>query len=390
MFSEILNNKYYKLMVLLATEFPGSEDINEAKHLLKNIDVIHLYKCTSEHEMDTVIYPNLIRLFNGNLPEIWHNNYNETRKRLSFMIDKLKEVSNNLHNAGIPIVALKNGGIAVAMIDDIAKCPMGDIDTLVNKKDFIKAHNILLEMGFKFMFRSEFEFEDLQMAFKDGGSEYLFKDSNGNEMWFEMSWRPMAGRWIRPDKEPKAEDLINNSVYASSSKVKVLSPEDNLLQVAVHTAKHSYVREPGFRLHLDVDRIVKYNMIDWELFLKKVNEVGVNTAVYFSLFIPSVVFSTPIPKPVLNALKPNSLKNYLIKFYLKKAKLLHPIEDKFSKFDFIIFHILLYDKFTDAIKVIFPSIKWLKIKYNFSNNMYVPYFLIVRVLDLVGVRKIYK
>lgn len=373
-------------MVLLATETPSVNDIVAAKDLLKDIDIDRLYNCSSEHEMDTIIYPNLIRLFDGSLPEIWHINYVETKRRISFMIEKLKEVAENFYIAGIPIVALKNGGIAVAMIDDMAKCPMGDIDTLVNKKDFIKAHNILLEMGFKFKFRSEFEFEDLQSAFNDGGTEYLFTDSNGNDMWFEMSWRPMSGRWIRLDKEPKAYELINNSMYSNNSKVRVLSPVDNLLQVAVHTAKHSYVREPGFRLHLDVERVVKLNKIDWDIFGKKVNDVGVKTAVYYSLLIPAQLFGTPIPKKVFQQIKPNIFKHFMISYYLKKAKLLHPVEKKFTRLNFIIFQFLLYDKITDIFKVILPSISWLKAKYEFRNNMLIPIFVFARVLDLAGIR----
>lgn len=373
-------------MVLLATETPSVNDIVAAKDLLEDIDIDCLYKCSSEHEMDTIIYPNLIRLFEGSLPEIWHTNYDETKRRISFMIEKLEEVSENFYKAGIPIIALKNGGIAVSMIDDMAKCPMGDIDTLVNKKDFIKAHNILLEMGFKFKFRSEFEFEDLQKAFKDGGTEYLFTYSNGNDMWFEMSWRPMSGRWIRLDKEPKAEKLIYNSLYANNSKVRVLSPEDNLLQVAVHTAKHSYVREPGFRLHLDVERVVKLNKIDWDIFEKKVNDVGVKTAVYYSLLIPSQLFGTPVPKEILQQLKPNIFKDLMISYYLKKAKLLHPVEKKFARLNFIVFQFLLYDEITDIFKVILPSISWLKAKYEFRNNMLIPIFVFTRILDLAGIR----
>lgn len=377
-------------MVLLSIESPGVKEIDTAKELLKDVDIDHLYNCTSEHEMDTIIYPNLIRLFDGSLPEIWHSKYAETKKQISFMIELLKTVSENFHKAGIPIVALKNGGIAAAMIDDMAKCPMGDIDTLVNKKDFIEAHKILLEMGFKFKFRSAFEFEDLEMAFIDGGTEYFYVDNNDSEMWFEMSWRPMAGRWIRLDKEPKADELINNSIYAKNSKVRVLSPEDNLLQVAVHTAKHSYVREPGFRLHLDVERIVKLNNVDWDIFAEKVNNAGVKTAVYYSLLIPSQLFGTPIPEKVLRQIKPNFFKIFMIDYYLKKAKLLHPNEKKFSKVNFIIFQILLYDNIGDIFKVIIPSISWLKAKYNFKYNILVPYYLAIRLLDLIGIRKVYK
>ena len=56
-----------------------------------------------------------------------------------------------------------------------------------------------------------------------------------------------------------------------------------MLQVALHTAKHSYVRAPGFRLHVDVDRIVSTQNIDWKIFENMVCKLRVKTAVYISL-----------------------------------------------------------------------------------------------------------
>ncbi len=202
-----------------------------------------------------------------------------------------------------------------------------------------------------------------------------------------MSWRPIAGRWIRQDKEPKAEDLIDHSVLVKNTRVRILSPEDNLLQVAIHTAKHSYVREPGFRLHLDVERIVKHHHINWELFLKKVDETGTKTAVYYSLFIAKNLFETPVPLNVLQKLNPGWLKNKLITGILKKVKLLHPTQKKFTKIDFVVFQLLLYDSFGDITKVIFPSVDWMKKKYQFKSSIFYPYYLTFRIMDLVGVRK---
>lgn len=377
-------------MTLLATELYNKKEEEYAKKILKDINIDHFFDCCNEHEMDTIIYPKLVRLYNGNLPEIWHTNYFKTKEHITFMINKLIEVAEKFHDSEINIVALKNGGIAAALIDDMAKCPMGDVDTLVKKEDFFVAHNILLEMGFKFKFRSNFEFENLQNAYNDGSSEYYYSDNKENNLWFEMSWRPIAGRWIRIDKEPSASELINDSIYAKNTKVRILSAEDNLLQIAIHNAKHSYVREPGFRLHLDIDRVVKFNEINWDVFVNKVFNVGVKTAVYYSLLIPSKLFGTPIPSEVLQKLKPGFFKNKTICYLLKKVKLLHPKSKKFSKLDFVIFQFLLYDKVYDVFKVIVPSITWLKTKYNFKSNFFILYYLIIRLLDLVGIRKTYK
>ena len=139
-------------------------------------------------------------------------------------------------------------------------------------------------------------------------------------------------------------------------------PEDNLLQVCIHTAKHSYVRAPGMRLHMDVDRIVAHTDIDWELFLKKVKEAHVCTSTYLSLYIPSVILHTQIPQWVLDELRPKNIKR-LMKL-LSEAGLPHPHEKKFSKIGFLLFQTALYDKKTDLVRVIYPSKVWMHHRYS--------------------------
>ena len=164
---------------------------------------------------------------------------------------------------------------------------------------------------------------ETEEAFADGSTEYSIQ--NGEETaWVELAWRPVAGRWIRKDKEPKADALVEASHKAKRSINHVLSNEDNLLQVSCHTAKHSYVRAPGYRLHLDVDRIVSNNDIDWELFIKKVNEVHSRVAVYFSLFLAQEILGTNMPARVLEALRPSKSKEKRIMNMILKANLMHP------------------------------------------------------------------
>ena len=63
------------------------------------------------------------------------------------------------------------------------------------------------------------------------------------EYGLSCKWRPIAGRWIQPHNEPNGDELMDNSIKTKGSDVRILSPEDNLLQVALHTAKHYFMLE---------------------------------------------------------------------------------------------------------------------------------------------------
>jgi len=295
----------------------------------------------------------------------------------------LEDVSSKLKRNGIDIVALKNAGITKAIYKNNACSPMGDIDLLVRSIDFRKAHDIILnELGFTFEFRSEFEEEDLEEAFRGGGTEY-YKIVEGYKVWLELQWRPIAGRWIQPHNEPNGNKLMDNSIEVENSSVRILAPEDNLLQVALHTAKHSYVRAPGFRLHSDVDRIVRFQKIDWSIFVNKVLTLKLKTAVYFSLFYAKQLLETPIPNDVLEKLNPVWYRKSLIEYFIKKADFFDQTKKKFSKTGYIIFNLALYDSVMENLTAFFPSYDSIKIKYPIKNKWQLPYYYTIRFKDLL-------
>lgn len=315
--------------------------------------------------------------------ERWAQFHEETHTRISAYLAELDRIAARLAEAGIPLVALKNGGIARGIYPCPGCCPMGDLDVLVEKRHFRQAHQILLAAGYHFEFRSPLEEVALEAAEKSGGAEYWKILPNGEKLWFELQWRPVAGRWIRPDQEPIAEELMARSLPIPGTAVRLLSPEDNLLQVALHTAKHSYVRAPGFRLHLDVEHIVRaYPDLDWGLFLERVLALQVKTPVYFSLTIPYALFKTPIPNHVLEQLKPPAWKERLISRWLQKAGLFNPDERKFSRLGYILFTALLYDDTRGLWRAIFPDRQWMQAQYKFENNWLLPYYHIRRLANL--------
>jgi hypothetical protein len=91
------------------------------------------------------------------VPAHWVRVHEENFSRISAYLVELDRVAEKLAGEGIKLVALKNGGIARGIYPCHGCCPMGDLDVLVEKRHFRRAHKILLDDGYEFEFRSPLE-----------------------------------------------------------------------------------------------------------------------------------------------------------------------------------------------------------------------------------------
>lgn len=319
----------------------------------------------------------------GVLPDHWQAEYKTIEQKLTAYMAELDKVASLLKKNDIPLLALKNSGITRGMYPYLGACPMGDIDVLVSKKQFREAHEILTEHGYTLKFRCEFEEDSLEAAEHGGGAEYSVQLDGGQHLWFELQWRPVAGRWIQPEQEPKADELVARSIAIEGSDVRLLSPEDNLLQVALHTAKHTFVRAPGFRLHTDVDRIVSTQDIKWDLFTDRVIALKTKTAVYMSLVMAKSLLGSPVPDDVLLKIQPNGLKVRIMQGWLERVGIFEPDAPKWSKPGYIIFVSMLYDTFGDFFAGVLPSAEKMKEQYEFSSSLLLPFYHAKRIAALL-------
>lgn len=262
--------------------------------------------------------------------------------RMSVFFAELDAIADRLRAAGIAVVALKNGGIARGLYPCPGCCPMGDIDLLVTRRHFRKAHEILLECGFDFATRSTVEPAELSRAEKAGGSEHV-KRVEGEELWIELQWRSVAGRWIRIDQETSSDDLLARSSPIPGTAVRLLDPVDNMLQVCLHTAKHSFVRAPGLRLHTDVDRLATFAPPLWDSVVAEATRLRIRTPVFFSLALAQVLLDSPVPHAVLGALAPSAFRRRVVGGWIWQADVFNPDSPKFSRPAMLALHSLLCD-----------------------------------------------
>lgn len=348
---------------------------------LQELDEDELWKAASENDLESQIAHVLMETSKEDIDERWSDAHRKTFRTISGYLEELERVGTRLQEAGIPLVALKNAGIARFIHDCPGCCPMGDIDVLIKRDHFFQAHEVLTEDNYQFGFRSPLEQDDLNEAFLGGGAEYK-KTLPVGTLWLELQWRPVAGRWIQPEHEPSADELIERASRREESSVMVLDPVDNLLQVCLHTAKHSYVRAPGFRLHTDADRICCGQSIDWETFVADVKRLHVKTACYFSLAIPHDVLGTPIPEHVLTKLRPTAWKRKTLTRSIVRAGLFGTDRKKFGRLTYIMFTILLFDGVADLWRGVFPSRAWMRERYRVRGAGPLTYHYARRLVDL--------
>jgi hypothetical protein len=338
------------------------------------------WKAACAHELESHIAHKLLHCRGASgVPERWREAHQRVGARIGAYMSLLDEMAAALHAHGVPMIALKNAGIARGVYPCLGCCPMGDIDILVRKSDFWRAHEILLGLGYTCNTRSDYAPGDAL----SGGLEYQRETEQAGSMWLELQWRAVAGRWIQRSQEPNTDDLMARSVAIDGTHARLFSPEDNLLQVCLHTAKHSYLRAPGLRLHTDVERLVRGTRIDWDLFLRMVGKLKVRTAVYFSLWLPSILIGTPVPPEVLEELKPSAAKRRRLVRHLQRAGFFYPNAGrKFTRMSYIFFNLLLYDDAGSLMRAVFPDSDSMKERYGASNALTLPYHHVRRLADL--------
>ena len=383
-YDRLVKTPYEKLLVACLVSRDAA-DLATIDALYRECQERRLFEFAQEHECASIVASRLKAL--NKLTPQWNNAIDEWKYRLSQRFEALDALAAALKAEGIPLIALKNAGIARAIYPYLEECPMGDFDVLVKKSDFVRAHEIVMKEGFDLGFRAEntIEEEGVQAGLLSGGTEYK-KDLTDDKLWLELQWRPIAGRWIAPEVEPLADDLFQTAMAVDGTDVMILDPVSNLLQVCLHTAKHSYVRAPGLRLHTDVDRIVRaYPDLDWNAFLTRIRDMRVQVSVYFSLAIAAAILKTPVPVGVLEDIR-EEMPHYQHDFLLnsiEKAGLFHPLARKFSRPKYLAFTAMLFDSPKACLHSAFPSPEYMKSHYHLKSGAQLPVCYAKRFLHLI-------
>ena len=124
--------------------------------------------------------------------------------------------------------------------------------------------------------------------------------------------------------------------------------------------------------------------MDWDAFVERVGRLRVRTAVYFALAYARELLGTPIPRAVLDALRPSALRLRLVRAIAGPERALAGGE--LPKPVLYILHVLLIDRPVDMVRLLawflFPGRHWIATRYRTSGiGVYI--YSVVHVLSVV-------
>ncbi|MGA8272559.1 MAG: nucleotidyltransferase family protein, partial [Candidatus Sulfotelmatobacter sp.] len=177
---------------------------------------------------------------------------------------------------------------------DMALRQAGDMDLFVRRKDVMRVKTAVRELGYTPRVPIREEAEDDYIA---AGYEHTF-DSPAGKNLLEVQWA-LEPQFYAVDFDMDGMFERAVSVEVAGRRVKAPSPEDLLLVLSVHAAKHVWGRLIWL---CDIAQIAKRENLNWEWIRSQAREMGVERILHITLLLANRFVGVPIPAVLENAI----------------------------------------------------------------------------------------
>jgi len=221
------------------------------------------------------------------------------------LYSELSKIIKAFQNEKLPVIVLKGAHLAQNVYGDITLRSMSDVDILVRKTDLLKAEEKLLEMGY-----SSSRVKEIEVVCAK--SQHIPPVTKPGGLSIEIHWT------IESPTSPFTIDVDGlwkraQPAMIAGVEVLVLSPEDFLLHLCLHSAYHHFF-ELGLRSLCDLLETTRYyrNKIDWTQVEHRASQWNAKKPVYLTLHLAKELLAAEVPNKLLNALKPKTFDERLM------------------------------------------------------------------------------
>ena len=189
--------------------------------------------------------------------------------------------------AGIESLVIKGPVLSARCYGDPGFRQYGDLDLLVRDRDILRSTELMMNLGY------EPSVPVAAIRAKKIPGEYVFRQSRTKllvEFHTELTFR------YHPRPLP-VEKLFSRQARVSidAHEIPALSPEDELLLICIHGAKHLW-EKLGYIA--DVAAFVSDQELDWERVMSAAEEVGGERMLYVGLRLAGDVLGAALPESV--------------------------------------------------------------------------------------------
>ena len=189
--------------------------------------------------------------------------------------------------SGIEALVIKGPVLSVRCYGDPGLRQYGDLDLIVRDKDIQRSTELMLSLGY------EPSVPLTAIQAKKIPGEYVFRQSNTKllvEFHTERTFR------YHPRPLP-LENIFKRQarVNIDAHEIPALSPEDELLLICIHGAKHFWEQ---LSYIADVAAFVSRHELDWERVMAAAEEVGGDRMLYVGLRLATDVLGAPLSERI--------------------------------------------------------------------------------------------
>lgn len=306
-----------RLLLCCSRTHMSREVADEVKGLLRSeIDWSRVLDRANRHGITPLLYFNLGRIRENGLPngvlQRLTNAYYSSLRRNALLYAELKAILNAFEEAGVRAIILKGAVLAESVYLNMALRPVGDIDLLVTRRDLYSVKEVLPRLGYKgsppvpVFSKVDTEWEEYEILSYAKQARGIVIDL---DIHIDAVTTSLALLFeVHSGVKVRADAMWKNARPAviAGAQALILSPEDLLLHLCLHSIKHVYDGS-GSRLLwwcdiAEVERCYREEM-DWRYVIQYSKDCRIETPVYYGLALANTWFETQIPQDVLNLLR---------------------------------------------------------------------------------------
>lgn len=211
-----------------------------------------------------------------------------------FLARELLKICKLFEAQGIPVIPFKGPTLAALAYDDLSLRQFDDLDILIDKKDLVKAKELFISQRYQFKLSEAQEAAYLRAHF-----HFHFVRADGRAI-VELHWALAGKHWSFPfDFERLQARLI--PVLCGGATIPSFQPEDLLLFLCVHGARHQWQRLMWI---CDIAELIRaHQQMDWQQLLEQAKTSGGKRMLLLGLFLANDLLGADLPQAILPSIQ---------------------------------------------------------------------------------------
>ena len=285
--------------LVLAANNPdaGHCDFDRIRILLDSqLDWDAVLLLADHHGTSSLLFHNLEPLANIVPPAILaslRQRYERNIHKSLFLTRELIRILDCLDSLRVEVIPYKGVVLSETYYGDMAMRQSGDMDLFVREQDVARIKSAVRELGYTPRLPIP---ENAEAAYIASGYECTF-DSPAGKNLLELQWA-LQPRFYAVDFDMGGLfDRAVNATIAGRS-MKTPSPEDLLLVLSVHAAKHVWGRLIWL---CDIAQVLRRDSLNWDWVRAQAHHLGIERILHITLLLANHFLAMPTPAPIRDA-----------------------------------------------------------------------------------------